>query len=606
MSHFVLSHRLSSCAMSALILTPTLTLIAPVYAEETPSGNMQQSARQDENKHTVDSLNETSANSNAQPAVGQTERNQAKASVQGGGGSHQTGDQNNADHDSYPSIGEMEKLALGRARPDLPIAERLNQLEQTTYRQTFGSLSLSERSEKLQETLLGENKQQTKEDEQTKGLADPLSASAQDDAMNEYLNQPLYQTEADLPTLEKFALELINQKRTVLGVPPLEPDKIAVKIASDLSDDLCKRNSFSHLNRLGENPDVRYTKAGGSDSLSECLAIISGAPAHKLNRALVVRMMDQIGSHQDELASLMSPAATNFGFSISVEPGGDAAIGCAEVVTKHAELLPIPQRLEVGGHLQIAGTVSPPYRFYKATLAWERDLTSSNGESDQTQSNPTLANSSQSSATQPTQSSASQSNPPQSNSIQSNSTQSNSTQSNSTQSSASLSSPADSAPVIGAKQFEQGEELPYFPPADYVAYEKNVPHDRTKLYGALKIAAVLGVIGAGVVVPGLPMAAPLILLIPVGKKPPISNCPIHAGVKVHGESFSGDIPVSDEQRPGVYYLTVWATKGRDTSALIPISRRAIAVIDAPKTSTKVSANRSAVDGDAQPKTQKRV
>ncbi len=552
MANFVLSLRLSACAMSVLMLVPSLTLVPSAYAEGALAQTALQSERPIMDSRTIDSCKKNEAESISLPIAKQNDANHSKVSEQAvspggqpdkGSPASRHNDASPIDHDFYPSIGEMEKIVFDRARPDLPVAERLNQLEQATCHRTFSNLSLFDRSANLQDILLWPHKQKMGHDDPTQAPeAVPASSSQEGDEkavkLNEVWQQPCYQIAADPSALAMFALELVNQKRQAAGLMLLQPDPIASKVAAELSGDLCKRNCFSHLNRYGENPDVRYTKAGGCDYISESLAV---APSPRLNRALVARIILEIDSHQDERSSLMSPAANYFGFSIGMDARGDTAIACLEVVTKHAQITPVPQRCQSGGHLEIGGTVLPPYRFQKVTLAWGRDIEASTTEAEPTQVNPN--------------------------------------------------------PVSTAAQFEQGEELPYFPPVDYVAYEKSVPHDRSKLYGALKIAAVVGVIGGGVVVPGLAAAAPLILLIPLGRKPPISNVPIRAGIKVHGLCFFGDIPCSDGQKSGLCYLTVWATKGHDYSSSVPISRRAIMVTAQPAgAASNASASKGAVDG----------
>jgi hypothetical protein len=59
-----------------------------------------------------------------------------------------------------------------------------------------------------------------------------------------------------------------------------------------------------------------------------------------------------------------------------------------------------------------------------------------------------------------------------------------------------------------------------------------------------------------------------------GEPHPVSDIPVRGGVKIEGSSFSCKIPVSNEGKGGVYYVTVWASLGKNTKP-IPISRRVI-------------------------------
>ncbi|MDX2105929.1 MAG: CAP domain-containing protein [Candidatus Melainabacteria bacterium] len=120
------------------------------------------------------------------------------------------------------------------------------------------------------------------------------------------------------------------------------------------------------------------------------------------------------------------------------------------------------------------------------------------------------------------------------------------------------------------------EALPYFPPLDFIAHRQKSEKDYSKLIIALKGLGVAAAIAGGVFMPPVALAAPLIVMAgPGGIGSPIkpqSDIPIKGGIKVKGANFSGKVSISNEGKPGIYYVTVWAISGNRS---IPVSRRTV-------------------------------
>ncbi len=119
------------------------------------------------------------------------------------------------------------------------------------------------------------------------------------------------------------------------------------------------------------------------------------------------------------------------------------------------------------------------------------------------------------------------------------------------------------------------EALPYFPPLDYIAYSSRSEGNHDKAMLLLKTGLIVGAVGAGLFFPPAAMAVPLIALSggPSEIKP-VSDIPVKGGIKVDGGSFSGHIPLSNNSKPGLYYVTVWAVQAKGQKS-IPISRRVL-------------------------------
>lgn len=130
-------------------------------------------------------------------------------------------------------------------------------------------------------------------------------------------------------------------------------------------------------------------------------------------------------------------------------------------------------------------------------------------------------------------------------------------------------------PDLSSTPDESDEALPYFPPLDYVAYATRSQHDYDKAIGALRTVGVIAAIAGGMFMPPVAFAVPIIAMSGgVGEPKPASDIPVRGRIKVEGSTFYGKIPISNNGKEGLYYVTVWASLG-DGMKLTPISRRTV-------------------------------
>ncbi|MBX9693894.1 MAG: hypothetical protein K2Z81_16020, partial [Cyanobacteria bacterium] len=133
----------------------------------------------------------------------------------------------------------------------------------------------------------------------------------------------------------------------------------------------------------------------------------------------------------------------------------------------------------------------------------------------------------------------------------------------------------DELPPLADDGEESTEALPYFPPLDYTAYAQKSERDWDKGIKMLQIAGITAAIAGGLFIPPVALAAPLIAVsagAPAIK--PVSEIPVKGGVKSDGINFSHKVPLDDNGKEGIYYITVWA-RNDDAAEPIAISRRAI-------------------------------
>jgi len=411
----------------------------------------------------------------------------------------------------YPTVGRMEALVFGEARPQEQVEKRLADLEQATFKETYPNQTLFDRSQRLKGTILGSVDEASTSDLLGTGL-DVLTRGVPKEQNNtsfldEIASRPENEVPVDDQEIQRFALELVNYLRSEMGLAPFTLDATATKMAQEHAADLAKRNLVSHANASGENPDLRYTKSGGSDAVTESIVSLPNQSGlKKTTRSQVAKLMKILLEREDDREAVMSLDATGLGFSAAYMSTNPALLGCLEIVTKHGAIQSVNEPISVGDKVDLKGSVEGPYHFERITLAWEGKDGSMVSASDESQ-----------------------------------------------------------------------DALPYFPPLDYVAYAPHAEHDYEKAIATLRTIGLIAAIAGGVFMPPVALAAPLIAMSGSMQEPkPMSDIPVHGGVKTDGSNFSAHVPISKEGKNGIYYVTVWASGGRN-GKLIPISRRAFVV-----------------------------
>ncbi len=284
---------------------------------------------------------------------------------------------------------------FGQPSPAVAIETRLDNLENALYKKTSPALPVPERITNLARDLTGaeipglEGASQPPYSPVPGYNADPHAGlrmsrppeqpppnvGAAPQPPEEDDNTPFWQEALSHEQLDKFALEYLNKRRSEYGnLPPLALDPLAEKVSQELLKDLCQSNTVSHNNSKNENPDIRYTKSGGTDAMLESVVAARTSGRLKLNRALVRQLFNILEQRQDDKMALVSPDATHFGFSFGQTPENDRLIGVAEVITKRGEFAPIPTEVSVGDKIEVKGKIESGYHFDKISLAWEGGL----------------------------------------------------------------------------------------------------------------------------------------------------------------------------------------------------------------------------------------
>jgi hypothetical protein len=294
--------------------------------------------------------------------------------------------------ENYPSVGQLEQLMFGHATPAIIVENRLDKLETAIFQRRYGDLDIEARIRRLKEVIVGEEPtrppggqtyaSQSGRSEYTPvttfpppaGLGMTLPDLVRDSSPAPFfpnyghydLNQQL-----SIPEAAKFAVNVINEKREQQGLNEFVWDEKASLVAQAQVDDLMKRDLVSHQNGTGENPDLRYTKSGGSDAMVESIIMFPAAENLRPTRQLVVKMLESLCTRQDDREALMNAHATGFALAFQWSSDRQKLLACTEVTSKHGQMEALPLEAKVGDKIEVKGSVSAPYKFQKITLAWE-------------------------------------------------------------------------------------------------------------------------------------------------------------------------------------------------------------------------------------------
>jgi uncharacterized protein YkwD len=297
--------------------------------------------------------------------------------------------------EKYPSVGQLEQLMFGHSTPNIIVDNRLDKLETAIFQKNYPDLDIEQRIRRLKDVIVGEEapKQQTAggapyaDPDRTlypaqspttfspKNLGMTLPDLDKDPAPQapffpNYGHYDLNQ-QLSIDDAEKFGVDVINEVRQQQGLNELSWDDKSFKVASEQIGDLVKRDAVSHQNSKGENPDLRYTLAGGTDSMVESTMMFPSADKLRPTRQLVVKMLETLYSRQDDREALMYAHATGFSMAFQWSKDHQKLVWLTEVTTKHGQMEPIPLEATVGDKIDVRGAVGAPYKFQKITLAWE-------------------------------------------------------------------------------------------------------------------------------------------------------------------------------------------------------------------------------------------
>jgi len=123
--------------------------------------------------------------------------------------------------------------------------------------------------------------------------------------------------------LEELIFQLTNEARRKNGLPALKPDEALSEAARKYSDDLLRRNFFSHTNPEGKGPQERIdeeqpARQAYAYRVGENIAAYSGLDYSDIK--ITARMiMDGWMASPDHRQNILHPLYTHLGVGVSVQ-----------------------------------------------------------------------------------------------------------------------------------------------------------------------------------------------------------------------------------------------------------------------------------------------
>ena len=416
--------------------------------------------------------------------------------------------------DNYPTISQMENITYGAAKPDVPIDDRLSALEQSVFKEVYRGQTLFDRTERLKVAVLG-TADETYLDSASAGTSHlpDLAGLMQHDAPEATLLDELAQSSENLKVVDKEEVS-----RYVLDVINLVRSQMALEPFAP--DQVANRMAKEHAKDLIARNVVSHTNRAGENPDFR-YTTLGGTDA--ITESLMTLKNPQSGEPKPTRAvavRVLKGMMTKEDDREALLSPDVTGFGCSlEWMTGKPGILACCEFSTKHGIMQ---PIPTPIRVGEKIEV--KGLVAQPYKLDRI----TLA----------------------------------------------WEGASKDAPI---PEDEADEALPYFPPLDYVAYASKSEHDYEKAATTLRTVGIIAAIAGGMFIPPVALAAPLIACSGGMSEPkPMSDIPVHGGVKIEGSTFAGKLQIRNSGKDGLYYVTIWASSGKSGKS-VPISRRAYLV-----------------------------
>ncbi|CAN5470837.1 hypothetical protein BH10CYA1_BH10CYA1_49660 [soil metagenome] len=423
--------------------------------------------------------------------------------------------------DSYPSVGRMERLTFGSSLSDSPIEQRLTKLETAIYQKSFADLSLFDRTQQLKKTLLGNDDEPTADID---NLRIPSNGN--------WLNPP----SSGLP----FMTDQPSSEFDYFGGIAQRPENQQTTTAADMKDFFLElvnsERSKSGLGPLTLDPIAEKLAQEQNDELCK-RGVISHANSKGENPDRRYTISGGTGALTESLVSNKTPD------TFSKSPTRAAVAELMKTLMSRQD-----DRDAILGQDATSVGLAINWTANRDRIIAVTEVVTNHGIIPELPHEVGIGEKLEIKGVvmQPYQFDR-------------------------------ITLAWEANKELASTPDESEEALPYFPPLDYVAYAGKSAHDYSGAVSALRTAGVIAAIAGGIFMPPVALAAPLIAMsggIGTGDPKPVSDIPIHGGVKVEGLTFNGKVPINKDGKEGIYYVTIWGTLSK-VGKSVPISRRAI-------------------------------
>ena len=175
--------------------------------------------------------------------------------------------------------------------------------------------------------------------------------------------------EAKIAELRQRMLSQINAARRAHGIPTVQLDQLATMVAQRHAMDMAMHGYFSHWNRQGLKPYMRYSLAGGYHAISENLSRIKGIPMHEAPQRIIASYLAEQPPNDGHRRTLLDRHATHVGIGVAIKD--DWVYVAQEFVRKYVSMLPLPQFTTLDEEVHLLGRLHRGLKFHNVDVFYE-------------------------------------------------------------------------------------------------------------------------------------------------------------------------------------------------------------------------------------------
>jgi hypothetical protein len=156
-------------------------------------------------------------------------------------------------------------------------------------------------------------------------------------------------------------MDLINQDRRQANIPLVEWDERAAQAGEAHAQEMATFGYISHWNLQGYGPDVRYSLAGGMDTVMENVYLYShcysdGRPVPMDDWAELIReAQSSLMASPGHRANILDVAHTHVGVGLVYNPRSGSVYIAQEFINRYIKFEPLQQQARIGSMLTVTG-----------------------------------------------------------------------------------------------------------------------------------------------------------------------------------------------------------------------------------------------------------
>jgi uncharacterized protein YkwD len=155
----------------------------------------------------------------------------------------------------------------------------------------------------------------------------------------------------------RYLLSLVNSDRHNRGLQELSWDEAAASAAEEHTGEMTKFHYLSHLDLMGEKPNLRYNRYGGTDHVSENISYRESTLRLFLTRKIVKDIHSRWMTSLPHRKNILAPEHNALGIGITLSWDGAKSVLTAaeEFVDDYGDYSPLPRKVNEQDMLEISG-----------------------------------------------------------------------------------------------------------------------------------------------------------------------------------------------------------------------------------------------------------